>query len=218
MAIEEQQRRLLEWEGCLNVRDLGGYPTADGDETEWGAVVRADNLAKLTQNGRDSLVDYGVRSIVDLRMRNEVSEYPNPFAEPGTHGGVYTNVSFVDESAEKSTEFTTLANDYKRMLDRYSAAVAGIMTAIAEAPAGTVLIHCMGGKDRTGLVSAFLLELVGVPRETIGEDYALTAERLKPQDEEWLENGPGERAEREELQARSKPRAEVVLEVLEPVG
>ncbi|GAC1320970.1 MAG: tyrosine-protein phosphatase [Chloroflexota bacterium] len=178
-------------------------------------MVRADNLAKLTEAGRAALVNYGVRSIVDLRMPDEVSQYPNPFAQSGQHGVAYTNVSFVDQSAASSPDFTTLANDYKRMLDRFSPAVAQIMTAIAEAPPGAVLIHCMGGKDRTGLISALLLELVGVPRETIGADYGLTAEYLRPLDDEFLANGPGERADREDAVTRYMPLAEVMLEVLD---
>ena len=73
----------------------------------------------------------------------------------------------------------------------------------------------MGGKDRTGLVSAILLELAGVERATIGADYALTAECLRPREEEWLANGPGDRAERERLLALYAPRAEVMIEVLD---
>lgn len=215
MTVEEQRLRRLMWEGCLNVRDLGGYPTEDGRETRWGAIVRADNLAKLSDAGRAALVDYGVRSIVDLRMPHEIKEFPNPFAEPGQDGVAYTNVPFIDESAASSPDFTTLANDYKRMLERFSPAVGAITRAIAEAPEGGVLVHCMGGKDRTGIISALLLELVGVPRETIGADYALTAECLRPLEEEWLANGPGERADREKQIAKFTPRAEVMEDVLD---
>jgi protein tyrosine/serine phosphatase len=78
-----------------------------------------------------------------------------------------------------------------------------------------VLVHCAAGKDRTGLIAALLLALVEVPDQTIAADYALTAECLRPRDQEWLEHGPGERAEREALLARYAPRAEVMLEVLE---
>jgi protein-tyrosine phosphatase len=210
---EERTRRLL-WEGCYNVRDLGGYLTASGGETRWGAVVRTDNLARLTEAGRAALLEYGVRSIVDLRKPDEIAEHPNPFAEPGEHGIEYTNVSLVDPAKSAPENFTTLANDYKRILDSFAPAMAEIMTAIAWAPEGGVLVHCMAGKDRTGMVSAILLELAGVSRETIAEDYALSAEFLRPLEEEWLENGPGEREERAREQAKWVPRAQVMLEVL----
>ena len=217
MAIEERERvRHLAWEGCLNARDLGGYRTADGRETRWGAVVRSDSLTPLTEAGRAALVAYGIRSIVDLRLPRELEEHPNPFAEPGDHGVAYTNLSLIDpaQATGSPADFTNLADDYKRALTRYAPQMASIMTAIAEAPEGGVLIHCAAGKDRTGQVSALLLDLCGVPRETIGADYALSAECLRPRTEEWLENGPGERADRERTLALFEPLAAVMIETL----
>jgi len=214
VAIEQEWTRRLAWEGVLNARDLGGYPAADGCETRWGAVVRSDSLAALTSAGREALVRYGVRSMVDLRMPDEAAGEPNPFAEPDTHGIAYANVSFIDPETAPPEDVTTLADDYKGMLDRFRLAVAAVMAAIASAPEGGVLVHCAAGKDRTGLISALLLGLAGVAPETIAADYALTAECLRPRDEEWLENGPGDRAEREEALLRSAPTAEVMLEVL----
>lgn len=215
MAIQNEERtRRLPWEGCFNVRDLGGYRTRDGRVTRWGTVVRTDNLSRLSEAGRASLQEYGVQSIIDLRRPAELEEFPNPFAQPGAHGIAYTNVSLIDPARSAPESFTTLANDYKHILDTSTSAMAQIMHAIAAAPEGAVLIHCMAGKDRTGMVAALLLDLAGVPRETIAEDYALSAEYLRPLDEEWLEHGPGEREERARLQARLVPRAEVMLEVL----
>jgi protein-tyrosine phosphatase len=214
VTIEREWTRRLAWEGCLNARDLGGYPAAGGNQTRWGAVVRSDSLAALTPAGRAALADYGVRAVVDLRLPDELAEHPNPYAEPGDHGIAYTNVSFIDPAAAPPDEVSTLAEDYLRMLDRYRGGVAQAMAAIAEAPDGAVLIHCAAGKDRTGLISALLLGLVGVPAESIAADYALTAECLRPREQEWLEHGPGERAEREAILARFAPTAEVMLEVL----
>jgi protein-tyrosine phosphatase len=216
MSTGGQKTRRLAWEGCLNVRDLGGYTAVDGRETRWGAVVRSDNLAPLTEAGRDALLDYGIRSIIDLRMPDEAEQHPNPFSEPGDHGIAYTNVSFIDPNVPPPDEFTTLANDYAGMLDRFQPAVSDIMGTIAKAREGGVLVHCHAGKDRTGLVSALLLELAGVDRETIGADYALSEEFLRPRVEEWLENSPpDERAEREKALSKYSPRAEVMVEVLD---
>jgi protein-tyrosine phosphatase len=214
VTIEREWTRRLAWEGCLNARDLGGYPTADGGETRWGTVVRSDSLAALTEAGQAALADYGVRAIIDLRLQSEQDEQPNPYAEPGDHGIGYRNVSIIDPAAGFPPDTITLAENYLWMLDRFRSQVAEVMAAIADAPDGAVLIHCAAGKDRTGLISALLLGLVGVPAETIAADYALTAEYLRPRDEEWLEHGPGERAEREALAARFAPTAEVMLEVL----
>ena len=216
MTIEQRQwTRRLAWEGLLNARDLGGYPAAGGRETRWGAVVRSDSLAALTEAGRAALATYGIRAIVDLRLPDELDRHPNPYAEPGDHGIAYTNVSILDPAAGYPPDTLTLAENYLWTLDRFAGYVAEVMAAIAGAPEGGVLIHCAAGKDRTGLISALLLGLAGVPAETIAADYALTAELLRPRDQEWLEHGPGERAEREALAARFAPTAEVMLEVLE---
>jgi len=215
VTIEREWTRRLAWEGGLNARDLGGYPTADGRQTRWGAVVRSDSLAALTPAGRAALADYGVRTIIDLRLRAEIDEYPNPYAEPGDHGVAYTNVSVIDPAAGFPPDTYTLAENYLWMLDHFRGYVAQVMAAIAGAPEGAVLVHCAAGKDRTGLISALLLALVDVPAATIAEDYALTAECLRDRDEEWLADGPGERAEREALAARFAPTAEVMLEVLD---
>jgi protein-tyrosine phosphatase len=215
VAIERERTRRLVWEGMLNARDLGGYRTASGRETCWGAVVRSDKLTALTPAGRETLISYGVRSIVDLRLPDEVAEQPNPFAEPGAHGISYANVSFVDPAAAPQKDVTTLAEGYKRMLDRFRGEVAAVMAAIAGAPPGGVLVHCAAGKDRTGLIAALLLGLVGVDPETIAADYALSAECLRPRDEEWLRNGPGERAEREQWLRGNAPTVEVMLAVLD---
>jgi protein-tyrosine phosphatase len=211
---EREWTRLLDWEGGLNARDLGGYATEDGRQTRWGAVVRSAALGALTEAGRAALADYGVRAIVDLRLPDELDREPNPFAEPGDHGIVYTNVSILDPGAGFPPDTVTLAENYLWSLERFSGLVAAAVVAVAQAPEGGVLIHCAAGKDRTGLVSAMLLGVAGVPDETIADDYALTAELLRPREQEWLENGPGERAEREAMLARFAPTAEVMLAVL----
>ena len=217
MTTEQREwTRLLEWEGCLNARDLGGYATEDGRETRWGTVVRSDCPAALTEAGRAALAGYGVRAIVDLRLPAELADDPNPFAEPGDHGIAYTNVSFIDPAAAPPDAVSTLAEDYLQMLDRYRQGVAEALAAIARAPDdGAVLVHCAAGKDRTGLISALLLGLVDVPAETIAADYAMTAELLRPREQEWLAAcPPEERAEREAMLARYAPTAEVMLAVL----
>lgn len=215
MTIEREWTRRLAWEGVLNARDLGGYPAAGGRETRWGAVVRSDSLADLTAAGQAALAGYGVRTIIDLRLADEIARHPNPFATPGDHGVGYTNVSVIDPAAGFPPETDTLGQNYLWMLDRFAGFVAEVIAAVAVAPEGGVLIHCAAGKDRTGLISALLLGLAGVPAETIAADYAMTAELLRPREQEWLAAcPPEERAEREAMIARYAPTAEVMLAVL----
>jgi protein-tyrosine phosphatase len=206
--------RRLAWEGLLNARDLGGYPTANGGETRWRAIVRSDSLTTLTERGQVALVEYGVRSIIDLRHPSVVAQYPHPFATAGSHTIRYTNYPFTDPASPHEGEPDTLALLYIGRLERVADRIGAVMTEIANAPDGGVLIHCVGGKDRTGLVAGLLLSLVGVAPETVAADYALSGDYLRSREEEFLRNGPGERAERERLIAKFSPKAEVMLEVL----
>jgi len=218
----EKGTRWLAWEGCRNARDLGGYRTMDGRMTRWGAITRSDTPSALTATGQAALVAYGIRAIIDLRRPDELNRSPNPFAAPNGHGIAYANLSLSDpEEAVTSVHYTsltddhTLVNDYREKLERSASRIAAIMSAIARATEGGVLIHCAAGKDRTGLVCALLLGLVGVDRETIAADYALSARVRWPEDAEWLANGPGERADRERALERWSARAEVMGEIVE---
>ena len=79
-----QPGRYLEVEGAYNVRDLGGYETVDGRRTRWGTFVRADGLYNLPPTSQAALIDYGIRTVIDLRSTAEVLEQPNVFARsPG---------------------------------------------------------------------------------------------------------------------------------------
>ncbi len=192
----------LDWEACYNARDLGGYPTGEGGRTRDGALVRADNLYHLTPAGRAALVGYGVRTIIDLRFPEELVHRPNPFADPAVHNHTltYHSLPLQGPSTKESEAAYKAANSncerYCVALDYGMSAFARVMNAIADAPEGTVLVHCHAGRDRTGMVSAMLLKLAGVPDETIAEDYALSDTYIKPLNDQFLQSmhDPRERA------------------------
>ncbi|MFL6030650.1 MAG: tyrosine-protein phosphatase [Gaiellaceae bacterium] len=208
--------RDLVWDGCLNVRDLGGHRTKDGGETRYGAVVRADSIRQLTDAGWTSAVDYGVRTIVDLRTDEELEADP-----PAELPVDVLHVPFFQEDEEAFAEVeaaSKAAPDYAAatravylvFLERFSTNVAAAIRAVAQASEGGVVVHCMGGKDRTGLVTAFLLHIAGVDLEQIAADYALSEEKLQPRHAAWLEEA-GTEAERERVrQVASTPPAAMV--------
>ena len=74
MSNQQPTQRQLAWEACYNARDLGGLPTVDGGYTRWQAVIRTDLLSRLTAQGKRALLDYGVRTIIDLRGPKEVQD------------------------------------------------------------------------------------------------------------------------------------------------
>jgi protein tyrosine/serine phosphatase len=215
MSVDHHHARRLWWDGCPNARDLGGLPTASGGRTRWGAIMRSDSPHRLTPAGEQALIDHGVRTIVDVRLPGEASADAHSFAVPGDHGISYVNLSFVDPAFEPDDSAPVfLADIYKDMLARDIERVGAIMRAIADAPGGGVLIHCHAGKDRTGLLCALLLDLVGVSPQIIAEDYALTGEYLRKRTEAWVARVPDQRAERQREADRSHPRPEIMLEVL----
>jgi len=188
--------RHLTWEACLNARDVGGYATADGGETRWGAFVRSDNLARLTSAGCEALIDYGVRTIIDLRSPSEVTRDTHPFAEGNSRPTTprYLNIPLINNGDEAGMTAMSAANtqlaSYWVMIDWFGANFAAVLGAFADAQPGTVLAHCYAGKDRTGLVTAMLLSVAGVSRETIVVDYAVTDQYLEPMYREIRAAGP----------------------------
>ncbi|KQN75168.1 tyrosine-protein phosphatase [Devosia sp. Leaf64] len=172
------QTRHLPIPGTHNVRDLGGYATAAGS-TRFRRILRADALHKLDETGIGNLVDTGVKTVIDLRHTDELAHQPNPFA---THDTVaYHNVSLLDGLApDLMSEGDLLLELYRLTLQSRQAAIAEILTLIAAAPEGVVLFHCTAGKDRTGIIAALLLGLVGVEPDDIVADYAQTADLIAP--------------------------------------
>lgn len=177
------ERRHFDWEGCFNARDLGGLPTKDGGTTRHGAFLRGDTLCELTDDGRRSLLEDGVRTIVDLRSADELEREPNPFAaidgvryehRPLNDPGVTSRISLIADATER----------YRVMLDGNGERIAAIMSVIATSPRA-VLFHCFAGRDRTGIIAAILLRLAGVLDEAIVADYALSDERLAIRYDQW---------------------------------
>jgi protein-tyrosine phosphatase len=200
--LRQLQPRDLVWDGCLNVRDLGGLPTQDGGETRFGAVVRADSVRQLSDEGWRALVGHGIRAVIDLRGDHERADDP-----PAEVPVEVLHVPFMEASKEEwedieedleaaaaaAPDVATATQDvYLIFLERFRDNVARAVRAVASAPEGGVVIHCAGGKDRTGLLSAFLLHLAGVSDDDIATDYALSEERLRPRHEAWFEAAESE--------------------------
>jgi protein-tyrosine phosphatase len=212
MLMAATIERRLAWEGCHNARDLGGYPTADGGFTQFRRFVRADTLQRLSQAGQAALIDYGVRTIIDLRLPPELEVGPNPFSALDADVR-YLHHSLIDpEQLLELAGAANLTEHYRDNLEKSGSRITMILETISEADEGAVLFHCQGGQDRTGLISAFLLDIAGVPEETIVADYALTQECMREANAHHLEHGPGERADRERELAFFTPHAQVMID------
>ena len=179
--------RVLVWEGCNNVRDLGGLSTAVGRSTRCGAIVRSDTPARLTPTGWSALYAYGIRTIISLRtvgmVENELdvtSPYPDLTKLQIAIEDI-TDEEFVQQWV--STGLWSTPVYYQDALRRWPERHAAVISAIARARPGGVLFHCIRGHDRTGIIALVLLALVGVTVDEITADYALSPD---PDRDEYL--------------------------------
>lgn len=174
-------KRHLDWPGTWNARDLGGLPTGEGGQTRFGAVVRSEHLLHLTPEGWQALLDYGVRTVVDLRTTGEADRERQ--AVPADVDLVAVRL---EDDLDEDLEFRRWAETgllgtplyYQRFLQRWPERCAETVSAVASAQPGGVLLHCSKGCDRTGMLAMFLLDLCDVTEDAIVADHALTGERL----------------------------------------
>lgn len=223
--VKPQERR-LKWQGCFNIRDLGGIATADGrHRTRWGTVVRGDSpigfeLASeaphqgLTEAGWCCLKDHGIRTILSLREQPE--EYPEAL-----HNGISTVHCALDNAADTKFWKKCRADGidvpplyFPRFLEEKLDRCASALMAIADAPPGGVFVHCRYGRDRTGFIAMLLLALAGVSRDVTVEDY-LYSNVMLPRMYGSLQL-PDDRTElRQRLRRRGASQRSVLLETVE---
>jgi protein-tyrosine phosphatase len=179
--------RVLKLEGAYNVRDLGGYQTADGRITQWGRVFRADGLHKLSEQDQQVLVSLGIRTVVDLRHTNEIQKMKNVFADSAYMA--YHNISLINPATTIKPSIQSLGDMYVNILDECQPLIRRVFELLlTDHEKDAALFHCTAGKDRTGIISALLLDLVGVPYEVIMDDYAMTAYCIAPLMDELRDN------------------------------
>jgi protein tyrosine/serine phosphatase len=192
--------RDLVWDACWNVRDLGGHPTTSGKTTLPRRVIRAGNLSRLTQAGREALVAYGVRTVIDVRNPKEFVQDLDPFHANGPWAG---DVEYVNEPLISDAEWQAirdpeqLKRGYVVTFELSAQNIGRVLAAVGAAPPGGVVIHCHAGKERTGVVAALLLSLAGVRDDVIAEDYVASDRHLTHLYEEWA-------AREEDPEARSR--------------
>ena len=147
----------------LNLRDLGGYPTADGRTTRWGVLLRGDNPMGLTDADARLLLERNITTVIDLRSQEEAR-----------------HCHFIPMSTGEKlpNEEELIGLGYFRTLERKDT-IRSVLETIADAPGG-VLFHCMAGKDRTGCIAALLLTLAGVDRLDILADYQVSQTYIRP--------------------------------------
>lgn len=176
--------RKLPLQGATNFRDLGGYKTSDGHTVKWGKLFRSDELAGLTKEDAVYLQTAGLKTIVDFRTDAEVKSKPDPtltgvnylhipaFKESGS--GTDLSSLIGSGSLDQLGEPGDMLVQANRQMVQSPEAFKEMFNLILD-PAQTGLVqHCTAGKDRTGFGSALILLALGVPKETVVEDFLLS--------------------------------------------
>lgn len=170
-------QRSVELTNLFNFRDLGGYPTTDGRTVAWRRLYRSDDLSRLTSGDADRFATLGIRTVIDLRRPAEVAEYGRV---PEFTGVDYRHVHLIHQlwpsadHADAAERIAFLIDRYREMSVDAGDGIGAALRLVAEAQAAPTVVHCIAGKDRTGIVSALTLYLLGVDEETIVADYALS--------------------------------------------
>ncbi|MGD8191932.1 tyrosine-protein phosphatase [Brevibacillus ginsengisoli] len=184
-SITVAERR-VSLQGVPNYRDLGGYKTNDGRTVKWGVLFRSDELAGLTNADQKYIKNSGLKLIADYRSDDEVAKKPDPVLD----GIIYERIP-VDMSKSTSPDMSKLLQsgslialgkpgEYLTELNKQMVhsrdAYSGLFEMVENADNLPMVQHCTAGKDRTGLGSALLLLALGVPEDTVMEDYLLSNE------------------------------------------
>ncbi|MEU4224167.1 tyrosine-protein phosphatase [Nonomuraea sp. NPDC026600] len=169
--------RHIAFERLHNFRDLGGYRTRDGRTVRWRRLYRSDSLAKLRGDDWRRFLDLGVRTVIDLRYPWEIARRGRV---PESDGLVYHNLS-IEHQPYDQAELGPDIDTARFLADRYAEiALDGVeelrlaLKVIAAGDSAPLVMHCAAGKDRTGLLAALVLSLLGVDEGSIVEDFALT--------------------------------------------
>ena len=179
-------RRLLPLRGAKNFRDLGGYETVDGRKVRWNVLYRSDGLHKLTDNDLKYISGLNLVRIIDFRAPHETDKEPDrlpedvsvrvlklPMEDASTmvwheaRDEMVKNMKTLDPTfymKQTNIELATKFTPEYRLFFRELMASNG----------QPILFHCAAGKDRTGFAAACILRILGVPLETVMQDYLLT--------------------------------------------
>jgi protein-tyrosine phosphatase len=183
---EHVRRRHVVLEGAHNFRDFGGYTTEDGRRVRWGLFYRSDDLGQLTDTDLSRLHALGIKLVCDFRSAEEKAEEPDRL--PAEAPPALVELPIFDQSfspvafREKITSGTLGDTDLRQMLiegnrmfaTRYAPQYAAMFERITQIEQLPALVHCTAGKDRTGFAAAVVLRTLGVPLETVYEDFLLT--------------------------------------------
>lgn len=161
---------------AYNVRDIGGYPVRNGGMTKWGTFLRSERLDHVTESDTSFLYRYGIRTVIDLRLRSEFEKTNIKYISDifSSNGIMHISIPFIDTYDNITIHF------YIHMIENGKKNIRKLFEYIGERLTyGGILYNCFAGKDRTGVLSALLLMLCGVSELDVLADYMVSSVYLK---------------------------------------
>jgi protein-tyrosine phosphatase len=178
-----KHNRIIDLPGAINLRDFGGYTTHDGGRVRTGLLYRSGMLAELTPEGQDALRALNIGVICDLRRADERAREPTPFPaheprqvhiEIDPDSGVRLREAMTDAVLDLHGRIRFMTEINRELVRAHTAEYRRVFEALESSGNRGFLLHCAAGKDRTGFGVAAIQLALGVPRETVVEDYLLT--------------------------------------------
>ena len=175
--------RRLPLAGQVNFRDLGGYTSADGRRVHWGRLYRSGDLSRLTDDDLAYLDNLDLKLICDLRVDFEIERAPDRLPDGAARlslpirGGEMPEADLynaVDNGDFSRLDPDFLLHSYRLFVREFTPAYAEMLGKVADGDNRPVVVHCTAGKDRAGLGAAIILWALGVPMETVIDDYLLS--------------------------------------------
>lgn len=166
-------------QGVLNFRDIGGYKTADGHTIRYNLLYRSAVLAAMTLSDNQELAPLKIRYEIDLRTPAQRSQFPTHW---GPNPPQVIDIPFLvgnipplrpSDSLDpiKAKENARLGYASYAMVN--AATMGQVLHVLAEGDV-PALIHCNGGRDRTGVTVAVLMTVLGASRKDVYHEYLLS--------------------------------------------
>jgi protein-tyrosine phosphatase len=189
------RNRLISFDGCFNFRDLGGYRAEGGQQVRWDRLYRADGINRLQDTDLKRFAELGIVTVIDLRTSSEVEK--RGVLDAMAVGARYHHLPLVDVIDDMS-EFgpdeiaapSFVADRYQDMLRDGADRLAAALAVLAQPEALPAVFHCAAGKDRTGILAAIVLRLLGVSAEDVTADYALSQAAMQQLLASFTDNSP----------------------------
>jgi protein-tyrosine phosphatase len=168
--------RHVPFEACFNFRDVGGYETRDGKRVRWARLYRAGGLQSMTPADIERCCGLGVATVIDLRRPDEVAAWPSAWLDERgiRHLPAPLLPSGSSERLDERFGRGVSSGRYIGYLEYAGPRLAQALEWLAQPETYPAVVHCAAGKDRTGVLVAIVLDLLGVDHETVVADYALT--------------------------------------------